>query len=441
MRSDLKMIKEFEGKVAVITGGGSGIGRSMAHTFANRGMKIVIADIDENALNKVTQQLKEMGTAVLSLVVDVSDHKQVAKLADDTYKHFGVCNILCNNAGTVGGEGPAHLLELGDWDWTLGVNLFGVIYGIKFFLKRMLDSKEPCHIVNTASIAGLIAGGGPYTASKFAVVAISEMLALQCFNTNVSVSVLCPGFVSTNIFENTIAQRETRTDVYHLPPAMEDAMKPYIEDTIQVMNSGLSPDLVAEMVIKAIEQDILFIITHPQYMNYVKRRVERINNDSLKLLKEFPPKEREIQIKTYNYDKEHISFSISYPDYLIEINPPLISRKQVFAATDGSFQDLEVHVSRIPKNMRLEDATEGIADILKNFGNNIKIVSNKQIKLKDGTSANEGEIYYKYRGYREITSHHVSTFKENKWIRISIYAGIFENNEDLKKIVHSLEFK
>ncbi|MFX1317146.1 MAG: hypothetical protein ACFE9T_14895, partial [Promethearchaeota archaeon] len=203
----------------------------------------------------------------------------------------------------------------------------------------------------------------------------------------------------------------------------------------------LSPDLVAEMVIKAIEQDILFIITHPRYMNYVKRRVEQINNDSLKLLKEFPTQEREIQIKTYNYDKDSISFSISYPDYLIEINPPLISKKQVFAAIDGSFQNLEVHVSRIPKNMRLEDATEGVANILKNYGNSIKIVSNKQIRLKDGTSANEGEIHYKFRGYIEIISHHVSVFKDNKWIRISMYAGIFENNENLKKIVRSLEFK
>lgn len=291
------MIKEFEGKVAVITGGGSGMGHSMSRAFAKRGIKIVLADIDEKALNNITQELKEMGTEVLSLVTDVSDREQVAKLADDTYKHFGRCNILCNNAGIGGGVGPARLLELGDWDWTIGVNLFGVIYGIKFFLKRILESKELCHIVNTASLAGLLSSEniGPYSASKFAVVAIIEMLTQQCFNTNVGVSVLCPGAVSTNIMENTIAFSEKRTDVYRLPPTLEEAMKPYVEDTKKVIKSGLEPDLVAEMVIKAIELDLFFIITYPKYVDYAIRRVELIKNDSLKLLEEFPPQEREIQ--------------------------------------------------------------------------------------------------------------------------------------------------
>ena len=141
------MIKEFEGKVAVITGGASGIGRGLAHAFAKRGMKIVLADIDKDALDIVSQEIKDIGVEVMSVITDVSDREQVAHLADVSYERFGQVNILCNNAG-VGRGGIISLLTLENWDWVLGVNLFGVIYGIQFFLNRMLKCKEHCHIVN-----------------------------------------------------------------------------------------------------------------------------------------------------------------------------------------------------------------------------------------------------------------------------------------------------
>ncbi|MFW9972033.1 MAG: SDR family NAD(P)-dependent oxidoreductase, partial [Candidatus Odinarchaeota archaeon] len=173
------MIKNFKGKVVVITGGASGIGRGLAFSFAKRGMKVVLADIDEENLVMVAKELEEeFGTEVMTQITDVSDPEQVAHLAEVSYERFGSVNILCNNAG-VGGGGPVRHLTQENWNWTLGVNLFGVIYGIQHFLNRMLESKKPCHIVNTSSMARLVSGEQPYSASKFAVIAISESLALE----------------------------------------------------------------------------------------------------------------------------------------------------------------------------------------------------------------------------------------------------------------------
>lgn len=436
------MIKEFEGKVVVVTGGASGIGRGLAHAFAKRGCKIVLADIDELALEKVSKELSEIGAEVMTEKTDMSDPEQVAHLADASYERFGSVNILCNNAG-VGGGGPIRLMTLENWNWTLGVNLFGVIYGIKYFLDRMLTSKEPCHIVNTSSLAGLLTGDGqPYAASKFAVVSISETLMLECYNTNVGVSVLCPGFVDTNIIKNIDILRQTRSGLWEPTPEMIKMSGPARENFERLLASGMDPKNLAKIVIKAIENDIFYVITHPEYIPNIKARFERIYDDTMKLHEGIEVKS---EIKTKIFKNDSPAFSVTYPENLLELKPnplnyPII--KPVFVGTTvGPGFDLLIFVSKISPNRRLEGTAKKIARHFKARAKEIKIISNKPITLRDGTPAYECVIEFKSVGFFKVKTIHLSVFKEEKWIRVSIFTSASHYNENLKEITHSLEFK
>ncbi|MFX1259477.1 MAG: SDR family NAD(P)-dependent oxidoreductase [Promethearchaeota archaeon] len=433
------MIKKFEGKVTVITGAGSGIGRSLALAFAKKDMKIVLAEIDERRLESTSRELDKIGAEILALKIDVSDPQQVENLATESYKHFGSINILCNNAG-IGGPGPLHLLELGDWNMTLGTNLLGVIYGIKSFMGRMLESGEPCHIVNTASIGGHRVSDkqGAYSASKFAVVSISENLAMESFNTNVGVSVLCPGFINTNISENTLALRQNQNDLYQLSKANKADLI-FMRNFSKLIKLGMDPDIVAKMVIHAIENDIFYIITHHEWNRFLQARFERINKDALKTKKAFPEPVRQNKEKIYNYNSNTLSFSISYPDYFTQLIPKPNSN-QVFHASKEVFQDVEIYVFEIEPLLRLEETTKILFDILKKFGNEINVVFERQMTLKDGTISNEVEIEYLRYGVEKIRSHHISVIKFNKWIWVSSSAHPYYFNNELIKIIHSLNF-
>jgi NAD(P)-dependent dehydrogenase (short-subunit alcohol dehydrogenase family) len=250
---------DYRGKVAVVTGGGSGIGRSLAHAFAKRGARIVLADVEKSALDAVASELEQAGNDVLALRVDVADAKQVADLAGAVYDTFGATHVLCNNAG-IGLGGRIKDLSLEEWEWVLRVNLFGVIHGLHAFLPRMLASGEPCHIVNTASLAGLVSmpGLAPYSASKYAVVAISEALAMECAGSNVGVSVLCPGFVKTRIAD---VDRLVRPEmpVRALTPEAEQ-MQALLR---AVIGAGADPDLIAERVLAGIDRRALYILSNP----------------------------------------------------------------------------------------------------------------------------------------------------------------------------------
>jgi len=434
------MIKDFKGKVAVITGAGSGIGRSLAHAFAKRGMKIVIADLIEDKLNSVSQELEKMGAEVLSMVIDVSNRDDISKLANTTFERFGKVNILCNNAG-VGSGSHMQLLTLEDWDFVLGINLSGVIYGTKAFLDGMVESGEPCHIVNTASLAGLVpADNGPYSVSKYGVVALSELLLIQNYNTNIGVSVLCPGFVDTDIINNTEIIAQTRSGLFQSTPEMVEAGKIHSENFTRLLKFGMSPDTVAERVIKAIEEDVFYIITHPDYLPYIQERFDRMNSDSVRLNKHFP--EKKTGIITKRFDQITPTFSITYPDKWIEMKPPLIFSPEQIFATSFPGQNLEIWVIDVPPNMLLENATKIWVDGLKNYAQEVRIISDNQTKLNDGTPANEGLTEHLTFGYNsKMKNIHLSTFKDNKWISARLYTLASIYNEDLKKIVYSLEFK
>ena len=435
------MIKDFRGKVAVITGAASGIGRGLAYAFTKRGMKIVLADIDKENLEQVAKELEELGTEVMTQITDVSDPEQVAQLADASYERFGSVNILCNNAG-VGGGGRISLITLENWNWTLGVNIFGVIYGIQYFLHRMLTSKEPCHIINISSMSGLLSGDtSPYATSKSAVVAISESLALDCFNTNVGVSVVCPGRVNTDIINNTRILAQTRPGIWQPTAEMIKQSEISRENLNKILAQAMAPEKLVEIVIKAIENDIFYVLTHPEYIPMVKSRFERIYEDTLKLHEEIEAKsERKSKI----FKNDAPIFSIAYPESFIELKPNPMNfpvDKPVLVANKDPGIDLLIFVFKSSTFDRpLDESVEEIARRIEDIAREINVNSNEPVTLRDGTLAYESVIEYKFLGIMKVKSIHLSVLKDEHLIVISIYANANYYNENFKDILYSLEF-
>ena len=263
-------------KVAVITGAASGIGRGLAERFAAEGMSVVLADVDEGALAELETHLKSKGADVLTVKTDVSNAAEVENLAVQTLDTFGAVHILCNNAGVVCSR-PIWEHTVADWEWVLGVNLWGVIHGIRAFVPRMLAQGDACHIVNTASILGLIGGGGTgiYKVSKHGVVVLSEALAdeLAQQGANIRVHVLCPGWVRTGILESS----------RNRPDTLQNPETPPRQETIggsrnvrAEMEAGMPPAEVAEHVYNAIQNGTFYIHTHPEHKAWVRERMERI---------------------------------------------------------------------------------------------------------------------------------------------------------------------
>ena len=256
---------DLAGKVAVVTGGASGIGRAMAARFVADGMRVVIADIEQNALDSTAAEL-----GVDGIRTDVSDPDSVADLAAAVIDRHGAVHVLCNNAG-VGGGGVMSSLTLNDWRWVIDVNLWGVVHGIHFFLPHLLDNDDGGHIVNTASMAGLSAwpGIGPYNGTKYAVVGISETLAMELADTAVGVSVLCPGLVNTNIFTSQRNRPQELRNENRNPAGR------LVSDEV-LKTRGLDPDVVAELVANAIRSGEFWIFTHEELLSSVEDRHRRM---------------------------------------------------------------------------------------------------------------------------------------------------------------------
>jgi NAD(P)-dependent dehydrogenase (short-subunit alcohol dehydrogenase family) len=256
-------MRDLQGKVAVVTGAASGIGKAMAERFAREGMKVVLADVDEPALAMAQQALAASGTASIAVRTDVSKRADVDALHARALDAFGAVHVLCNNAG-VGVGGPMWERSEQDWAWILGVNLWGVIHGVSAFVPAMIAQGEG-HVVNTASIAGLIGTPmlGPYCVTKHAVVALSECLhhdlALAAEG-KVKVSVLCPGFVRTNIAdsERNRPASLTRGVVHADQQAMMDQMMR------AAVAGGIAPENVADEVLRAVREERFYVFTHPE---------------------------------------------------------------------------------------------------------------------------------------------------------------------------------
>ncbi len=258
-------MKDLQDKIAVVTGAGSGIGEGIARAAAAAGMKVVVADIDLAGAEAVADDLAGGGSEALAVQVDVADLDSVIALRDASVARFGAVHLLCNNAGVWLGA-LMRDADIKDWQYLIGVNLYGVIHGVKTFLPLLLEQGEG-HIVNTASIGGLISGPpeGLYTTTKFAVVGLSEALLLEVAGQGVGVSVLCPGLTNTNLITQSFAMR---------PDAMNSGI-----DHDQVapdVASGISPAGVGEQVMDAVREDGFYVITHDDYRDIIKMRHDGI---------------------------------------------------------------------------------------------------------------------------------------------------------------------
>lgn len=263
-------MKTLEGKTAVVTGAASGMGLAFAERFAAAGMHVVLADVEEPRLAAAAATIGAAGGSALAIPTDVSDEAAIVRLKDETLERFGAVHVVCNNAGVAGGD------RLADWEWVMNVNFWGVVHGVRTFLPLLVEQDEG-HLVNTASVAGLMPGFSAYSASKWAVVGMTEGLfnQLRAQGSNVGVSCLCPGWVATDI-----ASSERNRPEWAAPPALDD---PADEDAEMAMRrqwiadaiaSGMPPAEVAELVYDAIVEQKLWIFTDPGMVDMQRPRLE-----------------------------------------------------------------------------------------------------------------------------------------------------------------------
>jgi NAD(P)-dependent dehydrogenase (short-subunit alcohol dehydrogenase family) len=269
-------MRELEGRTAFVTGGASGIGLALAKAFAESGMNVMLADIEDSSLDLALKQLSQYGNHLRGVACDVAEPDSVERAADATEKAFGKVHIVCNNAGVAAGGG-IDVISLDNWRWVIDVNLMGVMHGIRSFLPRIRAHGEGGHIVNTASMAGMISGGmgfSPYSASKFAVVAMSEGLSAQLKPLGIGVSVLCPEFVRTRIGESG----RNRPSRYGQSPALDPASPAaaLVAEIATRIEAGIDPEDVARRVLAAIRNDELYIFTHPNMRQAVDGRFAAI---------------------------------------------------------------------------------------------------------------------------------------------------------------------
>jgi NAD(P)-dependent dehydrogenase (short-subunit alcohol dehydrogenase family) len=263
-------MKEFEGKVAVVTGAASGIGLATAVKFAEAGMRVVLADIERDALDGAVKTICDKGQTAIGMQTDVSDWEQIQQLAEATMDEFGAVHVLHNNAGVVV-AGTIEELSIKDWEWVLGVDLWSVIYGVKAFLPLIKQSREG-HIVNTASTAGIASANniGPYNVAKFGVVAMTETLKLQLTaeKSPIGASVLCPGAVNTRIVES---HRNRQSEAGKQPDTNTELQ--FRKGARSLLTKGMDPQEVAEMVFNAIITQEFWIITHPGWKEVMQKRI------------------------------------------------------------------------------------------------------------------------------------------------------------------------
>ena len=271
-------MQEFTGRIAVVTGAASGIGLATARRFADEGMHVVLADIEPGALSTAEAEIKERGVETLAVVTDVASADAVEQLADESFDRFGNVHVLFNNAGVAASAATLRLRAwestLADWHWTMGINLMGVVHGVRAFVPRMLANGDDGHIVNTASMAGLLTAANPYNVSKHGVVCLTEGLHrdLREMGARLSASVVCPGLINTSICDAE-RNRGSRTDVAATRPEVQQFVTMF-EDALR---SGWGPEVVADQIVDGIRDDRFYVLpAQPEILERVDERMQAI---------------------------------------------------------------------------------------------------------------------------------------------------------------------
>jgi len=255
-------MRDVEGKVAFITGGGSGVGLGLARAFVAAGMKVAIADVRDDHLEEATAAL---GDGVLAIRLDVTDREAFARAADETERALGNVHVLCNNAGVNLFNDIADATYQ-DWDWVLGVNLGGVVNGIVTFVPRIKAHGDGGHVVNTASMAAFVAGPGAgiYTTAKFGVHGLSDALRWSLLPHGIGVSMVCPGLVKSKIYESDLIR----------PPELSTQVTPADEEFMRILpglhDAGMDPDEIGEKVLRAIRRNDFYVFTHPDHRDELR---------------------------------------------------------------------------------------------------------------------------------------------------------------------------
>jgi NAD(P)-dependent dehydrogenase (short-subunit alcohol dehydrogenase family) len=272
------LVKQLAGKIAVITGAGSGFGREFARIATRERMKLMLADIQKDALVEAVEEARAAGADAAGLRVDVASAADVQRLADQTMERFGAAHLLFNNAGVAGCGGFAWEASLKDWQWVLGVNLMGVVHGIRTFIPLMLKQNCECHVVNTASAAGLVCAPlmGVYNVSKHGVVALSETLFhdLRAAGAKVGVSVLCPAYVPTNIAKS---ERNRPSELAEDAPPTASQLAARQRSEKAISSGRLSAAEVARLTFEAVREGRFYVITHPKLLASVELRLQDIS--------------------------------------------------------------------------------------------------------------------------------------------------------------------
>jgi NAD(P)-dependent dehydrogenase (short-subunit alcohol dehydrogenase family) len=252
-------MRNLAGRVAVITGAGSGIGLALAKRLAEMGMSLALADIEAGALDEAEAAIKPSGARTIAVRTDVSREDDVGALADATFEAFGNVHLLCNNAGVGGASGGAPIWDapLEDFQWVFGVNFMGVLYGLRAFLPRMIANDDEGHVVNTASMAGLLAGASPYSISKHSVVSLTEGLFTEFRRrgTKLSATVVCPGMVDARIVDS----QRNRPARYGPPVELSPEARQQVEQMRKALETGIPPGEVADQVVDAITEGSLYV--------------------------------------------------------------------------------------------------------------------------------------------------------------------------------------